>query len=114
MGHESETAISVGMKKEESSSRSSELVKLVSDIMVRPSRSSQTYEIKLTSSAQIPLVNYRWTKEQVLNEVLRMLFNGEIEYGYQNRAKQTIKLNSEMVKTESQKESVRRSPEYLR
>lgn len=112
--HESQTAFSVGMKKEESSSSSAEIVKLVSDIEVRPARNSQTYEIKLTSRSEIPRVNYRWTKEQVLNEILRLALNAEVQYGYQNRAKETIRMTSEMTKTESQKEAVRRSPEYLR
>jgi len=114
INEESETKLSIGLKKETSETLRSEIVKLVSDILVKPSRNQQVYQIKLTSRAEIPRVNYRWTKEQVLSEVLRLIMNGQIEYGYQQGEKKVIRLESQMTKTESQKESVRRSPEYMR
>jgi len=114
VNRESTTRFSVGLKKETSETLRSEIVKLVSDIEVKPSQNQQVYEIKLTSRAEIPRVNIRWTKEQIIEEALRLIMNGQIHYGYQQGEKEVIRLNSQMKKTESQKESVRRSPEYLR
>ena len=47
-------------------------------------------------------------------QALQVIINGQVEFGFVNTAKDTIKLNSLMVKSEQQQESVRTSPEFLR
>jgi len=62
-----------------------------------------------------PNINARWNKEQLLNQPLRMLYNGEVEYGYYERQFNQMKSTSKIVfrsvlsKTQEQIKSVRES-----
>merc|ERR1712002_1089389 len=71
------------------------------------------YEVKLVSSAEIPRVNILRNKEQLLQQALEVILNGQVEFGHELQAKEFIKMKTLMVKTEQQKESVRTSPEFL-
>merc|ERR1712002_543567 len=75
------------------------------------------YEVKLVSSAEIPRVNILRNKEQLLQQALEVILNGQVEFGRVNEAKDFIKMKTLMVKTEQQKESVRTEmviPAFLR
>lgn len=106
------TAFTFGMKKERSTPEKEE-VKLVSNVEVKTSQ-SPVYEVKVISKAEIPRVNNRWNREQLLQQLLKLVLNAEVEYGYESRTKETVKINSEMIKSEAQIKSVRGSPEYRR
>ncbi len=87
-------------------------VKIVSNVEVK-TPSAPLYEVKLTSEAKMPRVANRWNKERLLEEALRLVFNGKIEYGYeQSSNKQTVQIESNIFKSHQQKQAVRQSPEY--
>merc|ERR1712212_1176865 len=68
----------------------------------------------LISSAELPRVNVLLNKEQLLQQALQVVLNGEVEFGQASMAKEIIKMKSLLIKSEQQKQSVRASPEYLR
>ena len=45
---------------------------------------------------------------------LQLILNGQVEYGYVNKAREVIKLKSTMIKSPEQILAVRNSPEFLR
>jgi hypothetical protein len=106
------TAITLGYKKE-SSTPVKDTMKVVSDIQVK-TPVAPAYEVKLASTIEVPNVSIRWNKEQLLLQALQVVLNGQVQYGFVNKAKETIKINSLMIKSEKQQESVRTSPEFLR
>ena len=68
----------------------------------------------METTAEIPRVNNRWNNEQLLQEALQLILNGQVEYGYVNKAREIIKLKSTMIKSPEQIQAVRNSPEFLR
>jgi hypothetical protein len=106
------TAITLGYKKV-SSTPVKETLKVVSSIEVK-TPIAPVYEIKLETTAEIPRVNNRWNNEQLLQQALQLILNGQIEYGYVNKAREVIKLKSTMIKSPEQIQAVRNSPEFLR
>merc|ERR1712142_1102317 len=74
----------------------------------------EPYEVKLVSRAELPRVNVLLNKEQLLQQALQVVLNGEVEFGHVSKAKEIIKMKSFLIKSEEQKQSVRASPEYLR
>merc|ERR1719175_242965 len=74
----------------------------------------EPYEVKLVSRAELPRVNVLLNKEQLLQQALQVVLNGEVEFGHVSKAKEIIKMKSLLIKSEQQKQSVRASPEYLR
>merc|ERR1719219_1002127 len=105
------TAITFGYKLESTTIK--DILKLVTHIeLLAPF--IPDYEIKVASSAEIPRVNILRNKEQLLQQALEVVLNGQVEFGRVNEAKEIIKMKTLMLKTEKQKESVRTSPEYLR
>jgi hypothetical protein len=103
-----QTAITFGVKKEHSNT-----YKIVSNVEVKPSE-SPVYEVKFVSRAELPRVNNRWNKDSLLEEALNLVLNGQVEYGYENTQMDKIEVKSQLVKSQEQKESVRRSPEWKR
>merc|ERR1712212_109396 len=63
---------------------------------------------------EIPRVNILRNKEQLLQQALEVVLNGQAEFGRVNEAKEIIKMKTLMIKTEQLKEAVRTSPEFLR
>ena len=55
---------------------------------------------KLETTAEIPRVNNRWNNEQLLQQALQLILNGQVEYGYVNKAREIIKLKSTMIKSQ--------------
>jgi len=106
------TAITLGYKKM-SSTPVKETLKVVSSVEIK-TPIAPVYEIKLETTAEIPRVNNRWNNEQLLQQALQLIFNGQVEYGYVNKAREIIKLKSTMIKSQEQIEAVRNSPEFLR
>nr|ADD73551.1 vitellogenin 1 [Paracyclopina nana] len=105
-------AVSVGYQKERNQNGAE--VKIMSNVEVKASE-SPVYEIKLLTTAQVPRVNNRWNSNQILEEALQLILNGKIEYGFETESsKKVIQLKSMMSKSEEQKESVKKSPEYKR
>merc|ERR1711862_419472 len=98
--------------KKVSSTPVKETLKVVSDVEVK-TPVAPVFEIKLASTAEIPRVNNRWNNEQLLQQALELILNGQVEYGYLNKAKETIKLKSNMLKSQKQIEAVRTSPEFV-
>ena len=68
----------------------------------------------METTAEIPHVNNRWNNEQLLQQALQLILNGQVEYGYVNKAREVIKLKSTMIKSPEQIQAVRNSPEFLR
>ncbi len=98
----------VGMKKNKVSNQ----VKFVSNVEVMTPQ-KPVYEVKFISDAQLPKVNNRWNKDRLLQEALQLILNGRIEYGYEMAgSKQSVHVESKMIKSEKQERSVRMSPEY--
>ena len=56
--------------------------------------------LKLETTAEIPRVNNRWNNEQLLQQALQLILNGQVEYGYVNKAREIIKLKSTMIKSQ--------------
>ncbi len=54
--------------------------------------SSPIYEVKFVSKAQLPKVENRWNKELLLQEALALVFNGKIEYGYENSNTKQVRM----------------------
>jgi len=106
------TAITLGYKME-SSTPVKDTVKMVSNVEVK-TPVAPVYEIKLASTADIPRVNTRWNREQLLQQALNLILNGQVVYGYVNSPQETITLKSSMIKSGKQIEAVRKSPEFLR
>merc|ERR1719219_1120645 len=107
-----QTALSFGLKKETATAQS-QAIKVVTIAEVKLSQ-HPVYEIKFSTDIVRPFVSSRWNKEQLVNEALNLLLNGQIEYGYQNALKESVRLTSEMFKTGEQIESVMQSAEYKR
>ena len=63
---------------------------MVSNVEVKTSQ-SPVYEVKVISKAEIPRVNNRWNREQLLQQLLKLVLNAEVEYGYESRTKETVK-----------------------
>merc|ERR1719219_2192866 len=104
------TAITFGYKMESSTIK--DILKLVTHVeLLAPF--IPAYEVKLVSSAEVPRVNILRNKEQLLQQALEVILNGQVEFGHVNEAKEFIKMKTLIVKTEQQKESVRTSPEFL-
>merc|ERR1711976_473779 len=76
--------------------------------------SQPIYEVNLVSKADVPRVSNRWATNQLIEEALNLILRSEIQYGFENSQKERINLQSTMVKSQQQKESVRRSPEFQR
>jgi len=105
------TAITFGYKMESSTVK--DILKLVTHVeLLAPF--IPHYEIKMTSAAEIPHVNILRNKERLLQHALEVILNGQVEFGRVSEAKEVITMKTHMVKTEQQKETVRRSPEFLR
>merc|ERR1719495_607663 len=105
------TAITFGYKMESTTIK--DILKLVTHVeLLAPF--IPAYEVKLASTAEIPRVNILWNKEQLLQQALEVVLNGQVEFGRVNQAKEIIKMKTLMIKTEQLKESVRTSPEFLR
>merc|ERR1719431_45329 len=105
------TAITFGYKMESTAIK--DILKLMAHIeFLTPT--NPAYEVKLTSAAEIPRVDILWNKEQLLQQALEVVFNGQVELGCVNEWKEIMKMKTLMIKTEQQKEAVRTSPEFLR
>jgi len=105
------TAITLGYKMESSTIK--DILKLVTHVeLLAPF--IPAYEAKLVSSAEVPRVNILRNKEQLLQQALEVILNGQVEFGRVNEVKEIIKMKTLLVKTEQHKESVRTSPEFLR
>merc|ERR1711935_1238398 len=50
----------------------------------------------------------------LLQQALQLILNGQVEFGYVNKAREVIKLKSTMIKSPEQIQAVRNSPEFLR
>merc|ERR1712002_1337230 len=105
------TAITFGYKLESTTIK--DILKLVTHVeLLAPF--IPAYEVKVASSAEIPRVNILRNKEQLLQQALEVVLNGQVEFGRVNEAKEIIKMKTLMIKTEELKEAVRTSPEFLR
>merc|ERR1719219_1104429 len=105
------TAITFGYKIESTTTK--DILKLVTHVeLLAPF--IPAYEVKLASSAEIPRVNILRNKEQLLQQALEVILNGQVEFGHVNEAKEIIKMKTHMIKTEQLKEAVHTSPEFLR
>lgn len=107
--HESKkyfTAISVGSSKKDNK------VKLISDIEVKAFQNKPVYEVRLESEATLPEIEARWCKQTLLDQALRLVFGGKVEFGFRQQEKSQVSLSGLMEKSQKQKESVRASPEY--
>ncbi len=67
-------------------------VEIVSNVEVKAASSSPIYEVKFVSKAQLPKVENRWNKELLLQEALALVFNGKIEYGYENSNTKQVRM----------------------
>jgi len=106
------TALSFGLKKVSSGS-STDYFKVVSNLEVK-SFQYPIYEVMFASTIDIPRILNRWNKEQMIRDNLKMLFNGQIQYGFENTPKQVVKIFTAMVKSEEQKQAIMQSPEFQR
>merc|ERR1712147_166499 len=97
-------AITFGYKKV-SSTPVKETLKVVSSIEIK-TPIAPIYEIKLETTAEIPRVNNRWNTEELLQQALQLILNGQVEYGYVNKAREVIKLKSTMIKSPEQIQAV--------
>lgn len=105
-------AVTLGYQKQEEVN--GKKIRMMSNVEVKTSE-SPVYEVKFLSTAEVPKVNNRWNSNQLLEEALSLIFNGKIEYGFEHEStKKVIELKSRMVKSEQQKESVKKSPEFKR
>jgi len=91
-----------------------DVLRLVSHVELKTHVMPEPYEVKLVSRAELPRVNVLLNKEQLLQQALQVVLNGEVEFGLVSKAKEIIKMKSLLIKSEQQKQSVRASPEYLR
>jgi len=91
-----------------------DVLRLVSHVELKTPVMPEAYEVKLISRAELPRVNVLLNKEQLLQQALQVVLNGEVEFGQASKAKEIIKMKSLLIKSEQQKQSVRASPEYLR
>jgi len=106
------TALSLGFKKE-SQSLIADTYKMVSNIELHAT-SLPMYEINFASRVEIPRILNRWNKDLMVEEALKLVFRSQIDFGFQTAPKKTVRLSSQMVKTEMQKQSVKMSPEFQR
>merc|ERR1719427_1008615 len=104
-------AITLGYKLESSTIK--DIIRMVTKIDLN-THVTPLYEILMTTSAEIPRVNILRNKEQLLQQALQVVLNGQVELGFVNKAKEIIHMKTLLTKTEQQKESVRTSPEFLR
>merc|ERR1719431_284003 len=104
-------AITLGYKMESSTIK--DIIRMVTKIDLN-THVTPLYEILMTTSAEIPRVNILRNKEQLLQQALQVVLNGQVELGFVNKAKEIIRLKTLLTKTEQQKEAVRTSPEFLR
>merc|ERR1719193_2170984 len=107
------TAAMIGAYKIEPSTIK-DVLRLVSHVELKTPVMPEAYEVKLISRAELPRVNVLLNKEQLLQQALQVVLNGEVEFGQASKAKEIIKMKSLLIKSEQQKQSVRASPEYLR
>ena len=61
-----------------------------------------------------PFFSYSWATNQLIEEALNLILRSEIQYGFENSQKERINLESTMIKSQQQIESVRKSPEFQR
>merc|ERR1711962_955898 len=75
---------------------------------------STTYGILYEGELKRPNINARWSKDQILNQQLELVYNGKVVYGPENnkQAQETIVLKSRCHKTQDQIKSVQESPEF--
>jgi len=74
--------------------------------------SGEMYNAKFEGSIEMPKLMNRWSIEKLIEEALRLRFNGKFVWGKQSGEQKEIKFETTMTKTESQKMSIKESPEY--
>jgi len=104
------TAIALGYKTESTTAK--DTIAVVSNIHVK-TPATPVYEIQFLSTAEIPRVNMLRNKEQLLQQTLQVILNGEVKLGFKTGTMESIRIRSLLVKSEQQIESVRNSPEFL-
>merc|ERR1711936_821915 len=91
-----------------------DILRMVTKIDLTTHLAPAPYEIVMTTSTEIPRVNILRNKEQLLQQALQVALNAQVELGYMTKPKEVISMKTLMVKTESQRQAVRASPEFLR
>merc|ERR1711962_1065383 len=105
-------AIVLGFKIESSTVK--DILRMVTKIDLTTHLAPAPYEIVMTTSTKIPRVNILRNKEQLLQQALQVALNAQVELGYMTKPKEVVSMKTLMVKTESQRQAVRASPEFLR
>merc|ERR1719334_2213968 len=82
----------------------------------RLKQASTAYSILYVGRLKLPIVNVRWSKEEILNQPLELTYNSKLLYGPENdlNAKEKIEIEAKIHKTEAQTNSVKESPEFKR
>ena len=82
----------------------------------RLKQASTAYSILYEGRLKLPIVNARWSKEEILNQPLELAYNSKLFYGPENdlNAKEKIEIKAKIHKTEAQTNSVKESPEFKR
>ena len=75
----------------------------------------KSFEYKASFESKIvrPVVNNRWNTKQLLEDEIKMTVEGKIKYGRKDNQKE-VTFKSVLEKSEEQKESIRKSPEFQR
>merc|ERR1711973_291965 len=93
------TAIALGYKTESSTVK--DTIAVVSNIHVK-TPATPVYEIEFLSTAEIPRVNMLRNKEQLLQQALQVVLNGNVEFGFKAGTKESISIRNLLVKSEQQ------------
>jgi len=83
---------------------------------VKISQGQKVYGILYEGELKTPKINARWNKEQLLNQPISLLYNGEVVYGEETNPQgmRKIVLRSALSKTQEQIKSLRESPEFAK
>merc|ERR1712168_984934 len=83
---------------------------------VKISQGQKVYGILYEGELKTPKINARWNKEQLLNQPISLLYNGQVVYGEETNPQgmRKIVLRSALSKTQEQIKSLRESPEFAK
>ena len=104
-----QTSISFGQKTEENGY----VVKYFAGAEIEIPHKSAEYEVSVEGKVVLPRISNRWATKQLLEEELKMEVEGKIKAGRKDNLKE-VSFKTIMEKSEEQKESIRKSPEYLK
>ena len=112
-GRHSKQSVLTGLMFGSSSEDHGHVVKYFAGAEVELHEKSAQYEVSVQGKIVKPRINNRWNTKLLLQEDLKMELDGQIKYGRKEHTKE-ISFKTVLEKSEEQRESVRKSPEYLR